>query len=66
MVLPPGGRVSENRYRVRQALIREQAFECVQKRLRIGVTLSEELQLHPEQSTDAFVFHHPEAKYFSV
>ena len=33
---------------------------------RIGVTLSEELQLHPEQSTDAFVFHHPEAKYFSV
>ena len=33
---------------------------------RMGVTLSEELQLHPEQSTDAFVFHHPEAKYFSV
>jgi 5-methyltetrahydrofolate--homocysteine methyltransferase len=31
---------------------------------RIGVTLSEELQLHPEQSTDAFVLHHPEAKYF--
>lgn len=33
---------------------------------RIGVELSEELQLHPEQSTDAFVLHHPEAKYFSV
>jgi 5-methyltetrahydrofolate--homocysteine methyltransferase len=33
---------------------------------RVGVSLSEELQLHPEQSTDAFVFHHPEAKYFSV
>jgi 5-methyltetrahydrofolate--homocysteine methyltransferase len=33
---------------------------------RVGVTLSEELQLHPEQSTDAFVLHHPEAKYFSV
>lgn len=33
---------------------------------RMGVELSEELQLHPEQSTDAFVFHHPEAKYFSV
>jgi len=32
----------------------------------MGVVLSEELQLHPEQSTDAFVFHHPEAKYFSV
>ncbi|MGH3559332.1 MAG: vitamin B12 dependent-methionine synthase activation domain-containing protein, partial [Mycobacterium sp.] len=33
---------------------------------RIGVTLSEEMQLHPEQSTDAFVLHHPEAKYFNV
>jgi 5-methyltetrahydrofolate--homocysteine methyltransferase len=33
---------------------------------RVGVELSEELQLHPEQSTDAFVFHHPEAKYFSA
>jgi len=33
---------------------------------RIGVELSEELQLHPEQSTDAFVFHHPEAVYYSV
>ncbi|MET9230812.1 methionine synthase [Lentzea sp. NPDC003310] len=33
---------------------------------RIGVSLSEELQLHPEQSTDAFVAHHPEAKYFNV
>lgn len=33
---------------------------------RIGVLLSEEMQLHPEQSTDAFVLHHPEAKYFNV
>ncbi len=33
---------------------------------RIGVQLSEEFQLHPEQSTDALVVHHPEAKYFSV
>ena len=33
---------------------------------RIGVELSEELQLHPEQSTDALVVHHPEAKYFKV
>jgi 5-methyltetrahydrofolate--homocysteine methyltransferase len=33
---------------------------------RIGVQLSEELQLHPEQSTDALVVHHPEAKYFST
>ena len=33
---------------------------------RVGVTLSEEMQLHPEQSTDAFILHHPEAKYFNV
>jgi 5-methyltetrahydrofolate--homocysteine methyltransferase len=33
---------------------------------RIGVELSEEMQLHPEQSTDAIVLHHREAKYFSV
>lgn len=33
---------------------------------RIGVELSEELQLHPEQSTDAIVLHHPEAKYFNT
>lgn len=33
---------------------------------RIGVELSEEFQLHPEQSTDAFVVHHPEAKYFNA
>ncbi|MFF8806604.1 methionine synthase [Streptomyces omiyaensis] len=33
---------------------------------RIGVHLSEEYQLHPEQSTDAIVLHHPEAKYFNA
>ncbi|MEU4095244.1 methionine synthase [Streptomyces sp. NPDC026673] len=33
---------------------------------RIGVLLSEEFQLHPEQSTDAIVIHHPEAKYFNA
>ena len=33
---------------------------------RIGVVLSEGFQLHPEQSTDAMVVHHPEAKYFKV
>jgi 5-methyltetrahydrofolate--homocysteine methyltransferase len=32
----------------------------------IGVTLSEEDQLDPEQSTSAIVVHHPQAKYFSV
>ena len=31
---------------------------------RIGVTVSEGFQLHPEQTTDAIVCHHPEAKYF--
>jgi 5-methyltetrahydrofolate--homocysteine methyltransferase len=33
---------------------------------RIGVTLSEEFQLEPEQSTSAIVTVHPQAKYFSV
>ncbi|MCX4571394.1 methionine synthase [Streptomyces viridodiastaticus] len=33
---------------------------------RIGVRLSEEFQLHPEQSTDAIVVHHPEAGYFNT
>ncbi|SEB90700.1 methionine synthase (B12-dependent) [Streptomyces misionensis] len=33
---------------------------------RIGVRLSEEFQLHPEQSTDAIVVHHPEAGYFNA
>ena len=33
---------------------------------RIGVELSEEFQLHPEQSTDAIVIHHPEATYFNT
>ncbi|MCY0936214.1 methionine synthase [Streptomyces sp. H34-S4] len=33
---------------------------------RIGVHLSEEFQLHPEQSTDAIVIHHPQAKYFNA
>ncbi|NUQ89006.1 MAG: methionine synthase [Glycomyces artemisiae] len=33
---------------------------------RIGVELSEGDQLHPEQSTDAIVLHHPEASYFNA
>ena len=32
----------------------------------IGVELSDEFQLHPEQSTSAIVLHHPKAKYFTV
>lgn len=33
---------------------------------RIGIELSEEFQLEPEQSTSAIVAHHPEARYFNV
>jgi 5-methyltetrahydrofolate--homocysteine methyltransferase len=33
---------------------------------RIGVELTEEFQLEPEQSTSAIIAHHPEAKYFAV
>jgi 5-methyltetrahydrofolate--homocysteine methyltransferase len=31
---------------------------------RIGVTVSEGFQMHPEQTTDAIICHHPAAKYF--
>jgi 5-methyltetrahydrofolate--homocysteine methyltransferase len=33
---------------------------------RIGVRLTDEFSLDPEQSTNAIVVHHPEARYFSV
>ena len=33
---------------------------------RIGIELSDEFQLHPEQSTSAIVVHHREAKYFNA
>jgi 5-methyltetrahydrofolate--homocysteine methyltransferase len=33
---------------------------------RIGVQLSEEFQLVPEQATDAIVVHHPDASYFNA
>ena len=33
---------------------------------KIGVELSDEFQLHPEQSTSAIVVHHPQAKYFNI
>ncbi|WP_308250386.1 methionine synthase [Sphaerisporangium fuscum] len=42
-----------------------QLFELLRPE-RIGVRLSEEFQLHPEQSTSALIAHHPEAKYFNV
>ena len=33
---------------------------------RIGVTMTDEFMLHPEQSTDALIVHHPEARYFTI
>jgi 5-methyltetrahydrofolate--homocysteine methyltransferase len=33
---------------------------------RVGITLSDQFQLEPEQSTTAIVMHHPQAKYFNV
>jgi 5-methyltetrahydrofolate--homocysteine methyltransferase len=32
----------------------------------VGITLSDQFQLEPEQSTTAIVMHHPGAKYFNV
>jgi 5-methyltetrahydrofolate--homocysteine methyltransferase len=40
-------------------------FELLQPE-RIGVELTEEFQLNPEQSTSAIILHHPEAKYFNI
>ncbi len=42
-----------------------QLFELIEPQ-RIGLELSEQFQLEPEQSTTAIVFHHPQAKYFNV
>ena len=42
----------------REAMLGEDWQKCLD--------IAKELQLHPEQSTDAFVLHHPEAKYFNV
>ena len=33
---------------------------------RIGVRLTEEYSLDPEQSTNAIIVHHPQAKYFNI
>ena len=33
---------------------------------RIGVRLTEEFSLDPEQSTNAIIVHHPEARYFTI
>jgi len=42
-----------------------QLFELIDPG-RIGLALSEQFQLEPEQSTTAIVLHHPGAKYFNV
>jgi len=42
-----------------------QVFTLLQPE-RIGMSLSEEFQLVPEQSTSALIIHHPEARYFSI
>jgi 5-methyltetrahydrofolate--homocysteine methyltransferase len=42
-----------------------QLFQLIEPE-RIGIALSEQFQLDPEQSTTAIVMHHPEAKYFNV
>ena len=43
----------------------EKLFELLQPE-RIGVELTEEFQLDPEQSTSAIIVHHPDAKYFNI
>jgi 5-methyltetrahydrofolate--homocysteine methyltransferase len=40
-------------------------FELLEPQ-RIGVELSDEFQLVPEQSTSALIVHHPQAKYFTI
>ena len=43
----------------------KQLFEIL-KPGRIGITLTEEFQMVPEQSTNAIILHHPEARYFFI
>ncbi len=43
----------------------DKMFELIRPE-RIGISLSESFQLHPEQSTSAIIVHHPQAKYFNV
>ncbi len=43
----------------------QQVFELLHPE-RVDVSLSEEFQLVPEQSTSSLVVHHPEAKYFAT
>ncbi|MHB1935313.1 MAG: methionine synthase [Acidobacteriaceae bacterium] len=41
-------------------------FELLHPEENIGVRLTESYHLEPEQSTDAIIVHHPQAKYFVV
>ena len=51
---------------VKEAARDETAGARAPQRCGIGIALSDEDQLHPEQSTGAIVVLHPQAKYFSV
>ena len=44
----------------------QQQLLALLKAEELGITLTDEDQLEPEQSTSAIVVHHPQAKYFSV
>jgi 5-methyltetrahydrofolate--homocysteine methyltransferase len=41
-------------------------FRLLKPEERIGVRLTENFLLEPEQSTNALIVHHPQAKYFVV
>ena len=41
-------------------------FELLEPEKNIGVRLTEQFHLEPEQSTNAVIVHHPQAKYFVV
>lgn len=44
----------------------EKIFHLLKPEENIGVRLTEGYHLEPEQSTDAIIVHHPQAKYFSL
>jgi methionine synthase I (cobalamin-dependent) len=49
-----------------RVLVADGAMGTMLRPADIGVELTEEMQLVPEQSTDSLVVHHLEAKYFST
>jgi cobalamin-dependent methionine synthase I len=63
---PPIGRDDEGSYPACPNLADQQQLLALLRAEEIGITLGEEDQLDPEQSTSAIVLHHPQAKYFSV